>query len=383
MPASPTTPLTLGLDYRPALVNREGIGRATRELVRALVALEDEQLVLELFGWTLAAARFDEQQLGLAQHPTAARLHRKRFPAKWTRTWLHLRGGADRAMGMPGGLFHHTQPARLPIGRARESTMIWDLIFLDEDGRPGGPWVETQTAKRMATAARRAADTSALLLTPTEFVRQDVIAKLGVEPERVVTVGLGCDHLLPPTPEHLPTRPPFVLTVARVDPRKNHLVMLAAFERAVRAGLPHHWLVVGPDGWRFNQFEAALAKSPARHRIVRTKHASEAELAGLFATADVFLFASRAEGFGLPPLEAMAAGLPVVAANTTCLPEVLGEAALLVDPDDDEALFEGLAKILCERDFRSQLVERGRTRAKTHSWERSARAHLAAWRALV
>ena len=124
MPASPTTPLTLGLDYRPALVNREGIGRATRELVRALVSLEDEALALELFGWTLAAARFDERELGLTRHPSAARLHRKRFPARWTRAWLQLRGGADRAMGMRGGLFHHTQPARLPIGSARESTMV-------------------------------------------------------------------------------------------------------------------------------------------------------------------------------------------------------------------------------------------------------------------
>lgn len=374
--------MRIGIDYRPALVNREGIGRATRELVRALAEPDQVDLELELFGWTLSRSRFDAAELGLAD-AAHIHLHRRRFPAKLTGPWLRARGGVPRVMGMPGGLFHHTQPRRVPTGSARTTTMIWDLLFLDDDGRPGGPWVERKTAEQMAASARRAADESTALFVPTDFVRQDVIAKLGVEPSRVHVVGLGCDHVATPEIEELPTRPPYVLTVCRVDPRKNHTIMLAAFERLVRAGLPHHWLVVGPDGWRSAAFDAAVAASPARHRIERIKDASEDALAAHFAAADVFLFASHAEGFGLPPLEAMAAGVPVIASAASCLPEVLGDAAVLVDAHDDEALFEALAHQITERDDRAERIARGRAHAARHSWSAAARKHVAAWRSLV
>lgn len=374
-----SAPLQLGLDYRPALVNREGIGRATRELVRALTALDAPNLNLNLFGWTLAESRFDKSELGINQ----AKLHRRRFPAKLTQPWLRIRGGVDGLMGIPSGIFHHTQPSRLPVKSARQTTMIWDLIFLDEDGQPGGPWVEKQTALTMATSAQQAAAESDLILTPTEFVRQDVIAKLNVEASRVATVGLGCNHIHTALPKDLPTRPPFILTVCRVDPRKNHSTMLAAFERLVRAGLPHHWLVVGPDGWRSGAINAAFEASPAAHRIVRIKDAPESQLRGLYATADVFLFASHAEGFGLPPLEAMASGVPVVAAAATCLPEVLGTAAALVDPEDDEALFEALLAPIADRNLRREQIRQGKTQAERFSWAVAAEKHLEAWRRLA
>jgi glycosyltransferase involved in cell wall biosynthesis len=375
----------IGLDYRPALVNGEGIGRATRELVRALVELtgdETDHVNLELFGWTLAASKFNTSELGLGAGPcVTANLHRLRIPSRLTKLVLPILGGADGVLGAssPGAIFHHTQPNRLPIRFARQTTMLWDAIYLDEKGQPGGPWVELATAMSMSESARKAAKDSDLILTPTDFVRNDLIQKLGLAPSKVVTVGLGCDHLPQPDLSVFHTRPPFVLTVCRVDPRKNHIAMLRAFERIVNENLPHHWIVAGPEGWRSDEFGRALENSPAKERVHWLREVPEDELVELYATCDAFLFASHAEGFGLPPLEAMHFGRAVVASNTTCLPEVLGDAFVPVEPTSEEAIFEGLFKVLTRPAFAADLRAKAVKQAAKHTWREAAKRHLFAW----
>jgi len=172
---------------------------------------------------------------------------------------------------------------------------------------------------------------------------------------------------------------PYVVTVARVDNRKNHVRMLAAFERLVAEGLPHRWIVAGPPGYGSEHFERALADSPARDRVDWRRFVPEAELARLVAQADLCLFASLAEGFGLPPLEAMAAGTAVVTSCVTSMPEVCDDAALFVEPTDVERIFEGARRVLTERDLREELVLRGRRRARAFPWRETARQTLIAY----
>ena len=377
--------MRVALDYRPALVNGEGIGRATRELVRAVGELVEAGeggpvTGLDLFGWTRAGVR---HEAALDLSPTA-RLSRRRVPS--AALPLVLRRGADGAFGRddPPALFHHTQPARLPVRRAAEVVTLYDALYLHEAEAAAagdGPWVEAATAARMLGSARAAVRDAALVCAPTEHVRADLVARLGVDLDRVVVTGLGCDHLGPARLEDMQTRPPFVLTVCRVDPRKNHLRMLRAFEATVRAGLPFHWVVVGPDGWRHERFDTAVDASPARDRVHRLRSVPEDELRGLYATCDAFLFASHAEGFGLPPLEAMTFGRPVVAARASCLPEVLGDACVWVEPTDEASIADGLFEVLGKPERCVELGARGRARAAEHTWEAAARRTLAAWAA--
>ena len=181
-------------------------------------------------------------------------------------------------------------------------------------------------------------------------------------------------------PEGFPAaREPYVLTVARIDNRKNHVRMLAAFERLVKEGLPHRWVVAGPRGHGCEHFERALSRSPAASRVEWRREVSESELPKLYAQADLFLFASLGEGFGLPPLEAMAAGTPVVTSSITALPEVCGDAAWYVEPTDPERIFEAARRVLTEREFRAELVAKGQARARKFTWRETARQTLLAY----
>jgi glycosyltransferase involved in cell wall biosynthesis len=150
--------------------------------------------------------------------------------------------------------------------------------------------------------------------------------------------------------------------------------MLRAFERLVAEGLLERWIVAGPDGHGVESFEIALGASPARSRVERMHHVEDRDLAALYRRASVFLFASLDEGFGLPPLEALACGAPVVAGDNSSMPEVLGGAALLVEAEDEDAIFRAARKLLVEPDLAQQNRERGLVRARELTWQACAKS---------
>jgi glycosyltransferase involved in cell wall biosynthesis len=365
--------MRVGLDYRPALQNREGIGRYVRELVRAMIELNFDR-DLGLFGYTLAPMRYSREELGLAG--SRADLVRLRVPSKWLPGLLRRLGkGADDLVG-GADVFHHTQPNLLPVRRALEVATIFDCIYLLDAG-----YLERGSAERMTAAAREQVRRSKRILVPSEFVGAEVVMALGAHPRRVTVTELGCDHIaraLPPE-GFGPSARPYILTVSRVDARKNHLRMLEAFELLVAEGLPHAWIVAGPRGYGAEIFERALAASPARARVEWRETVRDDELPKLYAQASAFVFASLNEGFGLPPLEAMVCGTPVVSSAVTSLPEILGDAAFLVEPTDSERIFEALRRVLTEPEIATELVARGRERARRFTWKECARRTLLAY----
>jgi len=363
--------MRVGIDYRPALVNREGIGRYTRELVRGMIA-HGFDANLGLFGYTLAPKRFSRAELGLTDRAELVRLRMPSRLVPWT-----LRRLAKGVDDLVGGceVYHHTQYSRLEVRRAVEVATIHDCCYLlDAD------YVDRETAQRMGRVARELARNARRVLVPTEFVGAEVVMHLGVHPAHVSVTGLGCDHLVLPPEGFPPAREPYLLTVSRVDNRKNHVRMLRAFELIVREGLPHRWVVAGPPGYGCEHFERALATSPARDRVEWRRNVSDRELPRLYAQADLFLFASLNEGFGIPPLEAMVAGTAVLTSCVTAMPEVCGDAAWFVEPTDVERIFEGTRRLLTEPELREDLVLRGRQEARKHTWRDTAKHTLIAYR---
>jgi glycosyltransferase involved in cell wall biosynthesis len=353
--------MRVALDYRPALVNREGIGRYTRELVRALLELGHGP-ELGLFGWTLAPARANRGELGIAGG--GARYSRLRFPSRWFPRFAALTGrGAEDFCG-GAELWHHTQPSLLPVRKAREVATIFDCIYTRSNG-----FLSDEAAASMRASARAQLARSRLVLVPSEFVKDELVLAFDADPERIVVTLLGCDHALrEPAPRPAASTGETLLTVARVDRRKNHVRMLRAFEIVARARPEARWIVAGPAGHGSQDFEAALADSPARARVEWLRFVPEEELGALHARAKLFWFTSLDEGFGLPPLEAMARGLPTISSTAGSLPEVLGQGALLLDPQDHEALARETLALLSDRERADALAARGRARAAELSW---------------
>lgn len=369
--------MRVGLDYRPALVNREGIGRYTRELVRALIEI-DFGPNIGLFGYSLGTKRVPRDELGLGD--SRAELCRLRFPARWM-PWLlkKLGKGVDDLVG-GAELYHHTQYNRLNVREAVEVATLHDCIYLLDAG-----YNDPAADERMAAQATELAQRARRILVPSEYVGAEVVMNFGVWPAQVAVTPLGVDHVarrLPPK-GFPPADDPFLLTVSRVDPRKNHLRMLQAFEALVQDGFPHRWVIAGPPGYRSEDFERALDRSPAKDRVDWRRDVDEDELIRLYSQADVFLFTSLNEGFGLPPLEAMACGTAVVTSCITSMPEVTGDAAWLVEPTDVEQTVDALRRLLSEPDLRQDYELRGRQRAREFTWRETARKTLLAYSAAM
>lgn len=174
---------------------------------------------------------------------------------------------------------------------------------------------------------------------------------------------------------------PYVLFVGTVEPRKNLDRLVRAFtSAALRGEHPHDLVIAGGAGWKDGPFRAALAASPLRDRVRVIGYVPEPDMPALYAGADLFVFPSLEEGFGLPPLEAMACGAPVITSCTSALPEVVGDAAELVDPLDEPALALAIDRLLGNPDARRRLAAAGRRRAALFSWDRVAEETLAVYR---
>jgi glycosyltransferase involved in cell wall biosynthesis len=236
---------------------------------------------------------------------------------------------------------------------------------------------------------RRAVAAGAWVHTPSAAVAAEVVDVFGAPPERVRAVHSG----IPPLPAAGPAAvgngwapPPggrYVLAVGTFEPRKDLPTLVAAFGE-LAAGRPDVSLVLaGQPGWGAGAVEEAIERSAARRRIVRTGWVDDPTVAALLRGADVLAYPSLYEGFGFPPLQAMAEGVPVVATATGALPEVLGDAASLVAPRDAPALAAALAEVLDDHGRRDEMIERGRRRAAEFSWDRCAEGLVDLYRSAV
>lgn len=227
---------------------------------------------------------------------------------------------------------------------------------------------------------------AARVICPTRHAADTVARGYGVDPARIDLVPLGVDPQFRPgdRPEEplgrLGVTGPYILAVGTLQPRKNIEGLLVAFERLRAEGAPHHLIVAGATGWGAEAIQERLAGSAAASQVVLPGRVSDAELVGLYRGADVFVFPSRYEGFGLPVLEAMACGTPVVANARTSLPEVVGDAGIVTDADDPGALLDAVREAL-EPGRAAELRERGVRRAAQFTWERTAEGTVASYRA--
>ena len=230
--------------------------------------------------------------------------------------------------------------------------------------------------ERFTAQARDAAGRADAVIAVSDFTRSQVVSLLGVPASKVHVVHHGIRELRLPRCE----RQPVILTVGAIQKRKNVARLVEAFE-----SLDGDWrlVLVGSQGYGAAEILARIEASSARDRIKVTGYVTPEELAAWYATASVFAFPSLDEGFGMPVLEAMAAGVPVVTSDRSALPEVAGDAALLVNPEDTDALREALIKLTGGSDLRKDLAQRGAARARLFTWQKAACATWEIYRNLL
>ncbi len=233
-------------------------------------------------------------------------------------------------------------------------------------------------------AARRAA----AILTLSESARHDIVRRLGVPAARVHVVGAAAAPGFRPVTdpaEQARVRArygltgPYILYVGTIEPRKNLVRLIQAFARLKAAGLPHRLLLVGQPGWKDAPIYAEVARLGLTGQAVFTGYVPEADLPALYTLAEALAFPSIYEGFGLPVIEAMACGTPVLTSRSSSLEEIAADSALLVDPFSVEAIAAGLARLHADPALRADLARRGARRAAAYTWERASAATLAVY----
>jgi glycosyltransferase involved in cell wall biosynthesis len=233
----------------------------------------------------------------------------------------------------------------------------------------------------LSGAARISCRRAAHVITPSEQTKSDAVEAFGLDPERVTVVPQGVDERyrrLPDVP--MPIEEPYILYAGTIEPRKNLGLLLRAFRGLKELGYPHKLVLAGASGWLNEETYAAAREPEIASSVVMTGFVRD--LLGWYNHADLFVYPSLYEGFGLPPLEAMACGTPVVLSSAESLREVAGDAALYVPANDEEGFVAAMCRVLDDRSVREDMIRRGLVRAALYTWDETARRTVAVFQSV-
>ena len=362
-----------------------GIGRYALELARGLAHHEEiEELRLySAYRWV------DDPAHALAANRTIAAIRRNvPFKTQALELYQKIRGGLFRlhTRRMKGFLLHTPNYVLMPFDGPALTT-VHDLSWLSyPDAHPVErvKFLDRHLPKTLARAD--------LVLTDSEFIAAEIATRFALPRAKIRAIPLGVDaayhprtaeEILATLAKHRLEHSAYLLVVATLEPRKNLARLVRAYAALPTATKARHPLViVGARGWLNHELERTLTPLEAAGAVRRLGYVGEDELPALYAGAHAFAFPSLYEGFGLPVLEAMASGVPVLTSNVSSLPEVAGDAALLVDPNDEDALREGLVRLLDDSAWRTNASARGLARSRDYPWSRCVDATIDAYRAV-
>jgi glycosyltransferase involved in cell wall biosynthesis len=377
----------IGIDVRAALRGPSGIGRVGVELARALADAAPSRTVVLYGASRHGRAWTTPLPADLLARPNV-RLFAPRLPAKALAWAARLPLFRTEWLTGPLAAFVHTDLVFVAGLRCPEIVMVHDLAFeVSRDFHDRG-FHEAAAARLRAAVARAAA-----IVVPSRATRDDLVRRWGVDPARIRVLPLGADHVTRDVAPDAtgravreregrmearepavrrdarqdPSRP-YVLHVGTLEPRKNLPRLVRAWRKARERGLALDLVLVGPWGWKTEELRAELARGSQGEPLLVRGAVDEPELRAWQRDATLLCYPSLWEGFGLPIVESFALGVPVITSNRSSTQEVAGDAALLVDPESEEALAAALLRAGTDPALRRDLVEKGRARAASFRW---------------
>jgi glycosyltransferase involved in cell wall biosynthesis len=369
--------MSVTIDYTPAIQQHAGIGRYADELVRALLAAYPDE-TWQLF-YVDPERRTPAPPLD-ALPRTALRQSNKPWRLRVLLS-TYFRRGQDQTIG-PTEIFHATDHLLPHLSHARSVFTLHDLTALIF------PTTHTQLNRRfLQLMLPHFLHDATLVVADSASTQRDAQRLYHLPAERIRVVHLGVDpHFQPVAPPiqdevreryRLPDR--FILSVGTIEPRKNLIVLLEAYQALHQQDPEIQLVIAGGRGWHSEPFFDKLRTLGPEESVKLLGRVPDEDLPALYSLAEDFAFPSLYEGFGLPVLEAMACGAPVICSNTSSLPEVAGAAAIQIAPTDVAAWTHALKQLSADAALRASLRERGLKQAARFSWETTARQTYAVY----
>ena len=367
--------MRIGLDATLHGARTTGAAEYERQLIAALPGAADD-LDLTLYV-TKDGGRRPGPRTSIVQMPWFAGQRARRVllgALRWRRQW---QGDHLDLLHIP---FYYLPPG----APARSVVTIFDARFLrfpETYPRARALFLRAAVPWSLRRATR--------VLTISEFTKSELVELLDLNPAKidVTLLAARAEFTRVEDPEirrgireryRLPER--FILSTSTLEPRKNLVRTVEAFAELRRDGVATDLVLAGVRYFGTGPLERVIAERGLAEHVHFPGYIADADMAGLYSMAEVFIYPSLYEGFGIPPLEAMACGTPVVASGTTSIPEVVGDAARLIDPLDVASLASGIAQVLTDASYAATLRQRGAERAALFNWDRTARQTVAAYR---
>lgn len=359
------------LDVSPTVQKHAGLGRYAGEVARALSQYKSN----------IDLSLFYNQEDG-AELPDYLRHIPYRTVQSGNKPWRlrvllsqMLRWPMERTFGATD-IFHATNHLLAYFGQARTVFTLHDLIFLryPEYHLPYNRWYLTWAIPRYLRAAQA-------IITPSEWSKRDAIKFYGLPEEKIRVIYEAAAPTFQPIADparldqirhHYELPDKFILHVGTIEPRKNLSRLLEAFQPLLSDWPQLKLVLIGKKGWLYESFFQRLTALGLQECVIFPGYVAEEDLPAFYQLAEVFVYPSLYEGFGLPPLEAMACGAAVVSSRSSSLPEVVGGAGFLIEPTDTAALNRALQRVLHDQDLRRALSQRGLAQAQKFSWQKAA-----------
>ncbi|MEQ8673412.1 MAG: glycosyltransferase family 1 protein [Aggregatilineales bacterium] len=365
---------TITIDYTPAFEQGAGIGRYVRELTHALARHDtDTRYKLFVSGASKSAL---PQQLGDNFH-----WRNTRISPKWlARLWFRANAKFPIEMMIGETRIYHATDFVLPPTRPKTRTLltVHDLSFIRVP-EAASPALKAYLDRVVPDSIRRADH----ILADSQATKNDIIEFYGSSADKITVLLSGVDKRFKPVSDagmtirskyRIPKRP-FILSVGTVQPRKNYQRLIHALANLRKNGIDIDFVIAGGKGWLEDPIFETISKTGLSDHVHLIGFVDDIDLPALYSAANCVAFPSLYEGFGFPVLEGMACGTPVLTSSVSSLPEVAGDATVLVNPYDLDAIVDGLQRLITDDTLRKSLIVKGFTQAKQFTWERSAQ-HL-------